>query len=156
MNLKDRRPVMLLGDLENDRISRNVLIWLNTFLDIPVDAITYESLKADAESMALSTIPGTFITQEYITGDREAEYQFKVIYRLKPGRSMDMRLKADELLDHMGDWAVEPDVISTLDLGKGREPVNVEVASRSSEFGRYEDGWEDHQIIIRLTYLIKA
>lgn len=49
---------------------------------------------------ALSTIQGTYITRRYILGGYQAEYQFKLIYRIKPGDSIDKRLEADELLNH--------------------------------------------------------
>lgn len=67
--------------------------------------IKYESLDTaigEETAMALSTIQGTYITKQYILGGYQAEYQFKLIYRIKPGNSNDRRLEADELLTTSG------------------------------------------------------
>jgi len=129
-----------------------VLIWVNTFSENPVDIIRYEALTADTEAMALSNIQGTYITQRYILGGHRAEYQFKVIYRIKPGSSNDKRLKADELLNRLGDWACE----SAPDLGDGIRVVKVEVTAQASLFAMYENGDEDHQILMKLTYEVNV
>lgn len=99
---------MLAATEEVDKISRSMLVWANTFPEKPVDIIKYEFLstdQGDETGMALSTIQGTYITKRFILGGYQAEYQFKLIYRIKPGRSNDKRLEADELLNHFGDWA---------------------------------------------------
>lgn len=155
MNLTDKPS--LVGVKEEDQISRNVLIWIHKFPDYPdsIDSIGYESLKPKEPSMALSTIPGSFKIEEDITGGYEAEYQFKVIYRLNPGKSPDARLSADEALNALGDWATG-DAVKLLDLGEGRKVVSVEAISRAALFAPYEDGYEDHQIIMRLTYEVMA
>lgn len=138
-----------MDEIERDKVSRNVLIWLNTFPKIPADVflVQYEFLDASTPGMALSAIQGTYITSLDIVGNYQAEYQFKVIYRVRPN-SPDARLKADELLDGMGDWAVEKRPY----IGDGLSVQRVEVTSRAALFGRYEDGYEDHQIIMRITY----
>ena len=98
--------------------------------------------------MALSTIQGTYITRRYILGGHQAEYQFKVIYRLKPGNSNDKRLKADELLDSLADWAAD----GGPDIGDDARVVRVEATTRSALFGAYDNGDEDHQILMKMTY----
>ena len=70
---------------EEDQVTRKLLAWLNTFPNKPVDLIRFEFLPADAESMSLSTIQSAYIVKRYILGGYLAEYQFKVIYRLKAG-----------------------------------------------------------------------
>ena len=98
---KKEKPRMLAATEEVDKISRSMLVWANTFPEKPVDIIKYEFLSADQgdeTGMALSTIQGTYITKRFILGGYQAEYQFKLIYRIKPGRSNDKRLEADELL----------------------------------------------------------
>ena len=69
-----------------------MLVWANTFPDKPVAVIKYEFLDiddaaGDETAMALSTIQGTYITRQYIVGGYQAEYQFKLISRIKPGNS---------------------------------------------------------------------
>ena len=98
---KKEKPRMLAATEEVDKISRSMRVWANTFPEKPVDIIKYEFLSADQgdeTGMALSTIQGTYITKRFILGGYQAEYQFKLIYRIKPGRSNDKRLEADELL----------------------------------------------------------
>lgn len=99
--------------------------------------------------MALSTIQAAYIVRKYILGGYQAEYQFKVIYRMKPGNSNDKRLKADELLNALGDWAaIEPPP----DIGDGRRVIRIEPTTRSSLFAVYENGDEDHQILMKMNY----
>lgn len=133
---------------EEDQISRKMLVWLNTFPQKPVDVIRFEFLPADSPAMAMSTIQAAFIVKKYILGGYQAEYQFKVINRIKPGNSNDKRLKADELLNALGDWALT----QTPDIGTGRRVIRVEPTTRSSLFAMYENGDEDHQILMKMNY----
>lgn len=139
---------VLVSSTEEQKISRAVMAWVNTYPGLPVGIVNFEQLKADAVSMALSTIQGAYIVQRYILGGHRGEYQFKIIYRLKPGVSNDARLKADELLNALGDWAAE----NYPSLGEGIRVVRVEATTRSSMFAVYENGDEDHQILMRLIY----
>lgn len=151
MTLEDK-PKKLVAQEEQDKISRNVLIWLNTSPEIPVSIgmMKYEVLQSDVACMALSTIQGAYILQKYILGGYKAEYQFKLIYRLNPGTSMDKRLAADELLNRLGAWA--NDNKDNLRLGEEIRVLTVEPTTRSSLFAMYENGDEDHQILMNLTY----
>lgn len=103
--------------------------------------------------MALSTIQAAYIVQKYIIGGYQAEYQFKVIYRLKPGNSMDKRLKADELLNSLGDWAAEE---NPPEIGEGKHIIRIEPTTRSSLFAMYENGDEDHQILMKMNYEVNV
>ena len=85
---KREKPRMLATAEEVDKISRSMNVWVNTFPEKPVTMIKYESLDTaigEETAMALSTIQGTYITKQYILGGYQAEYQFKLIYRIKPG-----------------------------------------------------------------------
>lgn len=158
MNSTSEKPRPLVAAEEEDKISRNVLIWLNTFPDIPdavlagnpMTPINFEFLTDNRPCMALSTIQAPYIVERYIVGGYKAEYQFKVIYRIIPGTtsSPDKRLKADELLDRLGDWVSR----GKPDLGPGIRALKVEATTRSSLFAMYENGDEDHQILMKLTY----
>lgn len=140
-----------------DQISRSMAVWINTFPDKPVEIIKYEQLDVSTTTdsgtaMALSTIQGTYITKRYILGGYQAEYQFKLIYRLKPGTSNDKRLDADELLNRFGDWAR-----ATLpDLGDGIRALRVEPTTQAAKFASYDDGYEDYQILMKLTYEVNV
>ena len=41
---------------EEDQVSRKLLVWLNTYPELPVDLIPFEFLPADTSAMAMSTI----------------------------------------------------------------------------------------------------
>ena len=133
---------------EEYQVSRKLLVWLNTYPEKPVDLIRFEFLPADTTAMAMSTIQAAYILQKYILGGYKAEYQFKLIYRIKPGNSNDKRLKADELLDALGDWTIG----QRPDIGGGKTVVSVEPTTRSSLFAVYENGDEDHQILMKMNY----
>lgn len=158
MNLTSEKPLPLVAAEEEDKISRNVLIWLNTFPDIPdsvlsgnpMTPINFEFLTDNRPCMAMSTIQAPYIVERYILGGYKAEYQFKVIYRIIPGAtsSPDKRLKADELLDRLGDWVSQ----GKPDLGPGIRALKVEATTRSSLFAMYENGDEDHQILMKMQY----
>lgn len=158
MNSTNEKPRPLVAAEEADKISRNVLIWLNTFPEIPdavlagnpITPINFEFLTDNEPCMALSTIQAPYIIKRYIHGGYQAEYQFKVIYRIIPGNTTgpDKRLKADELLDRLGDWMQT----GTPELGEGLRALRVEATTRSSKFAEYENGDEDHQILCKMTY----
>lgn len=157
MNSKKEKPRILAAAEEVDQISRSMLVWVNTFPEKPVYIIKYEFLSiddvtGDETAMALSTIQGTYITRRYILGGYQAEYQFKLIYRIKPGDSNDKRLEADELLNHFGDWARK----NIPDLGEEIRALRVEPTTQSSKFAAYEDGYEDYQILMKLTYEVNV
>lgn len=136
---------------EEDQVSRKLLVWLNTCPALPdgVDLIRFEFLPADAPGMAVSTIQSAYKTRQYILGGYEAEYQFKVIYRLKPGNSTDQRLKADETLNQIGEWMETAELPA---LGDGQRIRDVKRTARSALFAMYENGDEDHQILCKMTY----
>lgn len=141
----------LAPQAEVDQISRYMLAWANKFPDKPVVIINYEFIKIDPgeeTGMALSTIQGTYITKPDILGGYQAEYQFKLIYRIKPGNSNNSRLSADELLNQFGDWGRT----NLPDLGDGIRAIKVEPTTQSSKFAAYDDGYEDYQILMKMTY----
>ena len=137
---------------EEDQVSRKLLVWLNTYAELPVDIIRFEFLPADTSAMAMSTIQAAYIVRRYITGGYVAEYQVKIIYRVKPGNSNDKRLKADELLNAIGDWATG----KRPDIGTGKRVVSLEPTTRSSLFAVYENGDEDHQILMKMNYEVNT
>lgn len=142
-------PVMVSAG-EQDKVSRILLAWLNQYPDKPVKTINFEFLPADQPGMALSTVQGTYKTRSYVRGGYQAEYPFKVIYRLQPGNSNDNRLKADELLDNLGDWAAKRKDKPV--LGPRFSVQRVICNTRSSLYDRYDNGDEDHQIFMTMQY----
>lgn len=86
-------------------------------------------------------------------GAYQARYTFKIIYRVIPGNSNNKRLTADETLESFADWIINNGTMPQLEDGK-----KVVKFSRSESdpdsvlFNRYEDGTEDHQIIMTMDY----
>lgn len=151
---KDKK-IAMVAKSESDAISRYVTLWVNTFPDKPVSIINYEFLNigsGDETGMAISTIQGAYITRRYIMGGYRAEYQFKVIYRIKPGNSNDKRLTADELLNQFGEWSMSEKPT----LGEGMRTIRVEPTSLASKFAEYADGFEDYQILMKLIYEVNV
>lgn len=144
------KTVAIATPEEEDALERALMAFINTFPDLPfgVPIVQYEQLPADLPAMAVSLIQGTFITGKYIYGGHSAQSQFKIVYRIKPGTSNDKRLSADELLNKIGSWAAA----SKPDLGEGIHIQKIERASRSALFAAYDNGDEDHQILMKLTY----
>lgn len=140
----------LVSSEEEQDISRKMMVWVNSFLDddLPAATINYEFLAADSASVALSVIQGAYITRRYLLGGHEAEYQFKIIARIKPGGSNDKRLKTDAVLNRFGDWAMQ----NYPSLGDGVRVRRMEAVSRASVFAMYQGGWEDHQILMKMKY----
>lgn len=136
---------------EQEQVSRGLLAWLNRYPDFPagVRRFDFEFLEEDKPCMALSTIQGTYITKRYVGGDYMAAYPFKLIYRGQPTTNGD-RLKMDEALDAIGDWAAHNR--TKPDIGKNKTMQRIAVNAQSSLFGRYDNGDEDHQILMTMTY----
>lgn len=140
---------------EESGVSRNMMVWLTSWLNESEDApssislIDYEFIPPGEVCMAMSLVQSTYIVERFIDGSYIAEYQFKVIYRAKPV-SPNARLKMDEMLDRLGDWAS----VHKPYIGDGLEVQKIEQTTMAALFARMEDGWEDHQIFFRMTYKV--
>lgn len=155
MKSNKEKSVSYVTAAEQDKVSRGLLSWLNQYTNFPagVKSIAFEYLEDDKPCMALSTIQGSYIVKQYMGGDYMAEYQFKLIYRAQPDTNSD-RLKMDEVLDTMADMAVfrcnkKRDMP---DIGPGLKVQRLTCNTRASFFGRYENGDEDHQILMTMRY----
>ena len=154
MSLKtEPRPREMAAASEREKIDRKVIIWLSSFPDLPEDlpqnmVVPESYLTVDVPGMALSTITTAYVNRRYILGGYEAEYNFKIIYRIKPGKNMDKSLEANELLNRMGDWAIR----NKPDLGEKIRVTKVSPTSYADLYAQYEGGDEDHQIMMKITY----
>lgn len=140
----------LATNAEEQAISRAMMIWINSYPDLPdaVSRVDFEQLPADKVGMSLSVTQGTYIIKRYITGGHVAEYAYTVTYRVKPAASNDARLKADEILNALADWQVS----NPPSLGEGIRVTKVENTARAAMLVPYENGDEDHLIQMKLTY----
>lgn len=145
--MDSENKTVLTSSKEERELNRKLLVWLNTYPELPVPVIRYEELGADAAGMALSVTQSAYITKRYIFGGYRAELNFKLLYRVKPGSSIDKRLAADEMLDAIGDWARNNKPELT-----GVNVRGVTITARSALYVTYENGDEDHQILLKLTY----
>lgn len=150
------QPKSFVSTTEGQRVSRGLLGWLNQYSDFPsgIRMIDFEYLDSDKPCIALSTIQGPYITKQYMGGDYMAEYQFKIIYRAQPGDSNNNRLKMDEDLDALGDWAMHKK--EKPDIGTYKQVRKIICNARAALFGRYENGDEDHQILMTMSYYAKT
>lgn len=156
---KEEQTREAVPSYEQEQVSRGLLTWLNQYHGFPpsVKRFDFEFLEEDKPCMALSTIQGTYITKRYVGGDYMAEYQFKLIYRSQPTTNGE-RLKMDEDLDAIGDWAArswrgnDPRFLDKPDIGEKKQIQRIAVNARSSLFGRYDNGDEDHQILMTMKY----
>lgn len=149
--MADEKQIEYAPYAEEDKIERALVVWANTWPDIPTDVtlINIEPhLAADATGMMLTTIQSAYIMKHYILGGHKAEYQFSLVYRLKTGTSNDKSLKANEALNRFGDWALT----QRPNVGEGIRVLKVEPTTCAALLGIYENGDEDHQILMKLTY----
>ena len=147
---EQKKPLKAVSKAENDKISRALLSWFNTWPDKP-DRVRFSFLADDALGLMLMPIQGAYKVKEYVRGSYTGRYQFKLVYRVMPGNSDDKRLKADEVLDNMADWAVYNTEKPT--LGQGKQVTNIEANSRAALLVPYQDGSEDHQILMTMEYI---
>lgn len=149
-------PVILAAAAEESNISRAVMLWVNQWPDVPngILRIKYEQFSTNAAGepltpgMMLQTVAAASITKRYIGGGHQGEYQFALVYRIKPRGSDGERLNADEALNAFGDWAKD----NPPNLGEGVTTIKVEAVSRGAFIGNYENGDESHQIPVKITY----
>ena len=134
---------------ERIKIDRKVLAWLNQYPDLPVAVVkTQPQLPINEKGMAISASTNAYYSRRYIMGGYEAEYSFQIIYRVKPGDSMNARLEALEALNQMGDWCSA----NFPDLGEEIRVLKVTPTSSSELYAPYENGDEDYFIEMTLTY----
>nr|DAO43518.1 MAG TPA: Minor capsid protein from bacteriophage [Caudoviricetes sp.] len=145
----NNKPKVSVPAAERNKIDRKVLAWLNQYPDLPVSVIKTEpQLPINEKGMALSASTNAYYSRRYIMGGYQAEYSFRIIYRIKPGDSMNARLEALEALNQMGDWCSE----NLPSLGDEIRVLKVSPTSSAELYGPYENGDEDYFIEMSLTY----
>ena len=140
------RTATAVSAAEADQIARSVRTWLNTYTSKPA-TVDFEYLT-ETKGLALTTVQAAYKTAEYIDGSYQAQYQFALVYRTIP-TSTEERMQADEALNAFGAWA---ESMTALTLGTGLHPIKVIRNQPSALAYRYENGAEDHQIIMTLLY----
>ena len=148
----DRERIAVPGT-EQAQVARDLLAWLNACGPLPgrVERIEAEYL-ANCTSMWLFAAAAPFKTREFINGAYEAQFQFSLQYRTAPACSEE-RLEAMEALHALAERAESG---ALPELGGRMNAVCVERASPAVMAARYEDGTEDYQILMALTYQVGA
>ena len=143
-----QKPKTLVSAEENADVSRAVRKWLNMYLDKPLTKLDFEWL-GDSSGLCISTIQAAYKTKQFIDGTYQAQYQFKIIYRV-PAKNADERMRADEVLDAYGAWAEAN--VDSLTIADGIRVRKVKRDTAAALFARYEGDVEDHQILLTLIY----
>jgi len=148
----EEKELRLTSREEEESVKRSLLIWINKCPLLPRDIdkglVQYDMLPKTGAGMALHTIQGASILENYITGGHTASYQFSLIYRANQVSSSNKRLTAEETLDKIAAWLVE----NVPDLGDKLINVEVKQNTRSAQYAPYEDGDADFQTMMSLTY----
>lgn len=145
---KSEKSHTLVDPEEEAMVERQVMVWLNTWPGKPGD-IALGGLTAGKPGIAVfADEGGAFFDKRYIAGGHRAVYPFAVVRRIIPGDSSDARLKAVELLNRLGAWAVS----GKPDLPGRVRAVRAEPMSRGKFAGMGDGGDEDYEIKIKLTY----
>lgn len=143
----EQKPIALVSAEEDDSVSRDLLVWLNTCPLIP-DFVNADFLAKDRPGIMMSTIQETPKIRQYINGGYEAQHQFSIIYRAQPDDN-DSRLSAEELLNKIGIWAESSKTMPELNVGVVR---SVKRNSNAALLYVYEDGSRDYQILMTMIY----
>ena len=138
---------------EQAQTARALLEWFNECERLPerVECIEAEYLSGGT-CMGLFAAAAPYKTQEFISGAYEAQYQFALQYRTAPATS-EQRLCAMETLNELAEWAEQRETLP--ELGRGMRTVGVERTSPAVLAERYDDGSEDYQILMVMTYEVR-
>lgn len=150
MSTENENNVMLVGAVEEQQVSRAILLWLNGYTSKPVN-VKFEYLPKDGIGLALAAAQAPMIIQSYVDGSYEAQYQFSIIHRCQPIDD-DERLSAEEMLNSFGDWC---ESTAPPSLGEGKTVTEIKKSTSASILARYEDGSEDYNIQMTLQYEVE-
>lgn len=142
------KPILLVEAQERERVARAVRAWLEGCPVKPVETLDAEYLGL-GQQLSLSTVQAAHKTQQYVLGGYQAAYRFALRFRTYAATTGE-RLAADEALNTTAAWA--EDRANYPDLGEGLRVRKVLADETARLTERYEDGTEDHQITITITY----
>lgn len=145
--ISSNKPATIAAPSVTDDLTRQVLIWLSAYPDLPVDIIRPEPMLAAKEDGMEITVIQNAITRRYITGGYQGEYQFGIFYRIAEPSGMSDRLEAMQKLNKLGDYAV-----TTRPAWENIRFVKCEVTDQAKLYAPFENGDEDYQILLKMTY----
>lgn len=145
----DSEKKILTTAADEDITVRKLLQWLNTYEALPEGIVIADNyLEDDAPAMCLASETDNII-RRYITGGYQAQFSFRILYRVQPDGNNE-RLKADEVLNKMADWVVNN--WKNAELSAARSVRSINVTGRSALLARYDNGDEDHSVQLLMTY----
>ena len=143
--MDENRKKELVSSTESESIRDAVLAWINSCPLKPMN-VRYDFI-GKTSGIAIATVQSAYKVRRYIYGGYMAQYQFVIVYRLIAENDKD-RMAADELLNSIGCWMEE-------NIPETPESVNMWRISRDNTAAfstPYENGAEDHNIQMTLTY----
>lgn len=129
-------------------MSRAVRKWLNAYPNKPLSKLDFEWL-GEKGGLCISAIQAAYKTKQFIDGTYQAQYQFKIIFRIT-ATTADERISADEILDDYGAWAEAN--AESLTIADNIRVRKVKRDTAAALFARYDGDAEDHQILLTLEY----
>lgn len=140
-----------LSVAEQTQISRALIIWLNSFPELPagVKKLSFQSLPKTGPAMSMGGLTGAVKTAEYIDGSYEAQYPFAIVYRVIP-KDDDARLNAQSILNDFGEWMEQQSDYPN--IGTGRTVTEISRTSTPGLAYRDDAGNEDYQGLYVLKY----
>lgn len=144
----DNKPKTLVSAQESADVSRAVRKWLNAYPNKPLSKLDFEWL-GEKGGLCISAIQAAYKTKQFIDGTYQAQYQFKIIFRIT-ATTADERISADEILDDYGAWAEAN--AESLAIADNIRVRKVKRDTAAALFARYDGDAEDHQILLTLEY----
>lgn len=144
----DNKPKTLVSAQESADVSRAVRKWLNAYPNKPLSKLDFEWL-GEKGGLCISAIQAAYKTKQFIDGTYQAQYQFKIIFRIT-ATTADERISADEILDDYGAWAEAN--AESLTIADNIRVRKVKRDTAAALFARYDGDAEDHQILLTLEY----
>ena len=136
----------LVSAAEQEQISRTLRAWIETF-STDIGHVDFEFV-GEMYGLSLCTIQSAYKTKQYIFGGYQAQYQFRIVYRAIAQNAAE-RLAMDELLNDIGAW-METETPPV--FGENILVRKIRRDSVSAIDARYENGAEDHSILLSLIY----
>lgn len=122
--------------------------------------VRIEDVTPKPNVIGLFPTQGAVYVSKYISGAFEAQYPFRLMYRVKPG-SDDSKITAGDVLGLIGEWMEGRSITYNDDsyqvsaypeLTDGREITAIERQTTASLFALYDDGTADYQITMVARY----
>jgi len=131
-------------------IAQALFEYLNTWAEKPAP-ILFEKFDKEAPSMMFQQLSGTVVLRRYVSGSYIGTFPFAVYIRID-GADTKSKLDATATLCALVEWLNSQPLP---DIGENRTATDFDIAT-PSRAAVFEDGTEDYQIVLNLTYYCKG